>query len=211
MLTLPALIARYVECAENRDWSSAGCSDLKVCLSEGTTQAHLMSNVYKFPVELLNGSLATVEAFGDGVCQVYASGLVERSPAAIRKFYSGEDIAVGKTAFSRESLALVTNEDDVVFSKLVDAVVNAILYADEQGITQETYLDMKRVDIFRPLVGDTMFRNVIQAVGSYQEIWDRHASPQGLERKGRNLLNTHPFGPMLTTDQTWDKRPPAQA
>ena len=182
-----------------------------VCVSEGTTQADLMSKV--FPAErlvLLEGSLETVESFANGVCQVYASGVVERSEAAIRKFYSGEYI-VGSTAFSRESLALVTNEHDVVFSKLVDVVVNAILYADEQGITQETYLAMDRVDVFHPLVGDTVFRNVIQAVGSYQEIWDRHVSPQGLGREGRNMLNTYPFGPMLTTDQTWDRRPPAEA
>ena len=207
------MIGRYVECAENRDWISDGCSDLKVCLSEGTTQANLMRNVYEFPAERLivtDGTLETVESFGKGVCQVYASGVVERSPAVIQRYYSGEAF-VGSTAFSRESLALVTNEDDFVFSKLVDAVVNAIIFADEQGITQETYLEMDRVDIFAPLVLDTVFRNVIQAVGSYQEIWDRHASPQGLEREGRNLLNTYPFGPMLMTDQTWDKRPPTEA
>ena len=171
-----------------------------------------MRNVYKFPAARLNvtdGTLETVERFGKGVCQVYVSGVVERSPAVIQRYYSGEAF-VGSRAYSRESLALVTNEDDVVFSKLVDAVVNAIIFADEQGYTQETYLEMERVDIFAPLVLDTVFRNVIQAVGSYQEIWDRHASPQGLEREGRNLLNTYPFGPMLTTDQTWNKRPPAE-
>ena len=183
-----------------------------VCLSEGTTQADLMSEV--FPADhrrLLKGTQETVEnVFGDGDCQVYASGVVERSAAAIKTFYSG-NYTVGSKVFSRESLALVTNEDDVVFSKLVDAVVNAILYADEEGITQETWGEMPRVDIFHPLVGESVFRYVIRAVGSYQEIWDKYASPQGIERDGRNMLNTIPLGPMLTTDQTWDRRPPAEA
>jgi len=141
---------------------------------------------------------------------VYASGVVERTAAAVRKYYPDGEYLVGTVPFTRESLALVTKEDDVVFSKLVDVVVNAIIYADEQGITQETYLDMPRTNLFQSLLGnDAMFRNIIRAVGNYQEIWNRHTNPQGgLLRGGRNLLNAYPVGPKLITVHTWNKRPP---
>jgi hypothetical protein len=151
----------------------------------------------------------TVESFGAGNCQVYASGIVERTAAIIQDFIAGEYV-VGTVPFTRESLALVTREEDVVFSKLVNAVVNAIIYADEKNITQENAADMPRVKLFSSLLdgNDEIFRNIIAAVGNYQEIWDRYTNPQGLQRSGRNEKNTSPHGPMLMTVQTWNKRPP---
>ena len=157
-----------------------------------------------------NGALEVVEAFGKGECNVYASGVVERTPTAIRKFYTGAYV-VGTAPLTRESFALVTREDDPVFSKFVDIVVNAILYADAQGITQKNYLRMPRINLLQSLINnDSMLRNVIRAVGSFREIWERHATPQGLERSGRNELVTFPLGPMLTQVYTWDKPPPNQ-
>jgi hypothetical protein len=205
----PSAIGRSVKCAENRDVTSEECVDLKVCVTNGTTQSNLLSNW--FDPDRLNrttGDLEAVESFANGICQVFASGENERTDKAIKTFYPGE-YDIGSVSLSRESLCLVTNEDDAVFSKLVDTVVNAILYADEQGITQESNEDMPRCKIFYPLISnDSMLRYVIAAVGSSQEIWDRHARPLGLSRKGRNAINKAPYQPMLTTVHTWDKPPP---
>jgi general L-amino acid transport system substrate-binding protein len=151
-----------------------------------------------------DGTLETVELFGQGKCQVFASGVVGRTAEIVNDYYTGEYV-VGEVPFTRESLALVTREEDVVFSKFVDAVVTAILYADEHGITQESYSLMRRIDLFRPLVSDTMFQNIIRAVGNYQEIWDRHTNPRGLVRGERNLRNTIPLGPMLITVHRWNR------
>jgi len=200
--------SRYVQCAENRDWTSADCADLKMCLTEGTTQYALMSE--RFPLSRLvlsDGPEETVESFGRGDCQVFASGVDERTKSTIQKFYSG-DYVVGSIAYTRESLALVTRKEDVVFSKVVDLVVNGIIYAEENGITQETYIGMPRVDLLHPLVSDNCLRNAIRVVGNYGEIWHRHASAQGLDREDRNLLNTFPLGPTLMNDQTWNRPPP---
>jgi len=151
----------------------------------------------------------TIESFAKGECEVFVSGVHERTRSSIRMYYDG-DYVVGNTTYSRESLALVTNEDDVIFSKLVDLVVNAILYADENNITAADYLDMPRINLFWPFVSeDGMLKNVIRAVGNYQEIWNRHFKVEGLERDGRNKLNTEPWGPMLITEQGWDKPPPS--
>jgi hypothetical protein len=180
-------------------------------VTNGTTQFDLMSKL--FPRDTLVPSTEagkTVESFAAGECQVYASGIVERTAKIIQDSLAGEYV-VGTVPFTRESLALVTREEDVVFSKLVNAVVNAIIYADEQGITQENAADMPRVTLFSSLLDgdDEMFRNIIAAVGNYQEIWDRCTNPRGLQRKNsRNELNTFPLGPLLMPVHTWDKRPP---
>ena len=165
-----------------------------------------------FPEErlvLFDESLETVKSLGIK-CQVYASGVVERTAQAIVENFTGNyTVVTGTVPFTRESLALVTNEDDVVFSKIVDAVVNAILYADEKGITQNNYTNMPLASLYSPVVGDDMLLgNSIRFGGNYQEIWDRHTNPKGLLRGGRNERNTFPFEALLTTVHTWNRRPP---
>jgi len=204
----PSRHYRYVQCLENRDWHSSECSDLRVCVTEGTTQYSILSQ--QFPhlnLVVSDAPEETVESFGRGDCQVFTSGIDRRTETTIRKYYSGSYV-VGSKVYSRESLALVTNKDDVIFSKLVDLVVQSILYAEENGINQENYHQMPRVDLLRPGISDNLMRNAIRAVGNYEEIWNRHAGSQGLEREGRNLLNKVPLGPALMNDQTWDRSPP---
>jgi len=150
----------------------------------------------------------TIKAFANGTCNVAASGMIGKSKLLIRQYYTGP-YHPGTVWLSRESRALVTNEDDPVFSKLVDLVVNAILYADEKNITKDDSRKMPRINLFRPWVNKTnMLRKIINAVGNYQEIWDRYLSPVNITRDARNKLNTKPFGPMLMTEQNWDRSPP---
>lgn len=174
-------------------------------MTSGTTQSNLLLTLFREDrLVLTDGAQETVRLFGQGKCQVFASGVVGRTEAIIRDFYAGEYV-VGTLPFTLESLALVTREEDVIFSKFVGAVVIAIFYADEHGITQESYMLMPRIDLFRPLVSDTMFPNIIRAVGNYQEIWDRHTNPRGLVRGERNLRNTIPLGPALMTVHRWNR------
>ena len=202
-------VGSLVKCAENKDYSSEGCLGLKkVCVASSTTQYTILTSGLvpeENLEEVVGGDQAVVDTFLNGTCQVFASGVVGRTAAIL-----GGDFHTGTVPFSRESLALVTNEDDVVFSKLVDAVINAILYADEQGITQANAADMPAVNQFCPLLcKEAMFQNVIAAVGNYQEIWDRYTNaPDGLVRGQRNKKVEYPFDAMLLNDQTWDRPPP---
>lgn len=52
---------------------------------------------------------------------------------------------------------------------------------------------MPILNLFGPLYS-RMLRDVIEAVGSYSEIYDRNAEEQ-IPRGGLNLLNANPFGP----------------
>lgn len=201
------LFARYHECADQLDTTSQGCQDLLVCVTTGTTQSELLKQVLS-PTHILELSETseTIEGFVNGRCNTIFGGYIEVAPATVANAGYQGDYEVGPSAYSRESLALVTREDDVMWSNLVDWVVAATFYAEEQNITQATAQQMPRVNLFLPLVNDELFRNVIGAVGSYAEIWERSAARYGLERQGRNLPNTLPnLGPQLISDLLWDK------
>jgi hypothetical protein len=193
-------------CADNLDTQTGECQNLLVCVTEGTTQSQRLKEVVSAQhIVELSDTLETIERFVQGRCNAIAGGFVETAPANIASLgYSGE-YEIGPTAYSRESLALVTKEDDVVWSNFVGSVVTATFYAEEHNITSATFNRMPRVDLFQPLVNDELFRNVIRAVGSYAEIWERAATSKGLERRGRNLLNALPLGPQLVSDLLWDK------
>lgn len=178
-----------------------------VCVTKNTTQSQrLVELIDSQHILETSDTFDTVERFVNGECNAIVGGFVEIAPENILNLgYTGE-YAIGHTAYSRESLALVTTEEDIVWSNFVNWVVMATIYAEEQNITSSTFQKMPRVDLFQPLVNDGMFRNVIRAVGSYAEIWDRATARQNLERKGRNLLNSLPrLGPQLYSDLLWDQ------
>jgi len=159
---------------------------------------------------VVNASTAeTIEAFVQGDCTVATSGKIGLRRPVIRKYYKKGPYYIGNMSFSRESRALVTREDDPVFSKLVDLVVNAVLYADEKSITNTESRKMPQINLFHHWVsGTNMLENIITAVGNYQEIWDRHLGILNIPREERNKLNKKPFEPLLMTEQNWDKPPP---
>ncbi len=200
-------VRRFHLCADQLNTTSEDCQNLLVCVTKDTTQSQLLYSRMS-PQHILETSDTsdTVERFANGQCNAIVGGVVEIAQENIADLgYSGE-YAIGPTAYSRESLALVTKEDDVIWSSFVSWIVTATIFAEEQNITSSTFQKMPRVDLFQPLVNDDMFRNAIRAVGSYAEIWERATSRQRLQREGRNLLNSLPsLGPQLVSDLLWDK------
>lgn len=223
-------VPEFVACADSLDYSTGICSELAACVTGGTTQHKILVSL--LPTENIRVSAetsATLEAFANGECNTifgtfphdaeneqysvhssvlhcFAGGLVEVVPAnAAAVGYTGL-FEISASEFSRESLSLVTREDDKTWSDFVETIVTATFFAEEAGITQDTYLKMPRIDLFRPIIGNEMLRHAIRQVGSYSEIWERNASSKGLTRFGRNLLNSLPsLGPQLVSDLLWDQ------
>jgi len=99
----------------------------------------------------------------------------------------------GKNRFSKDPLALVTWQDDPLWSKFVFWIVGCIFYAEEQNITQPEADLLPTVSLFGPLFLD-MFPLAIGAVGNYGEIYRGHAQPD-VPRGGLNELNYPWNGP----------------
>jgi hypothetical protein len=106
--------------------------------------------------------------------------------ATVRTVYNGP-YQEGTELFSRDNLAPVTNQDDPQWSSFVTWVMYALYYAEEQGITQATYYKMPRVNLFGSDF-TYMFQNIIQAVGSYGEAYNRIAEKK-YPREPINNLN----------------------
>mmetsp|Transcript_3166 Transcript_3166/g.4553 ORF Transcript_3166/g.4553 Transcript_3166/m.4553 type:complete len:120 (-) Transcript_3166:1788-2147(-) len=94
-------------------------------------------------------------------------------------------------------IAMVTREDDAQFSDFVFWTVAATIIAEDQLITQTMSGDMIEVSGFGPKYKD-MHRHAIAAVGNYAEIYNRSVE-KIIQRQGRNLLNTNPFGPQIVS------------
>lgn len=93
--------------------------------------------------------------------------------------------------------ALATSPNDSDWSKFVYWIVSGSFKAEEDGITQEEYMDVEEVSLLGPTF-QWMFRGAIFGVGNYGEMYahDEVHPP----RSGKNLLNGDK-GPMFYPSQ----------
>lgn len=90
----------------------------------------------------------------------------------------------------------------MLFSSLVNSVVVATIYAEENGI-RERYWEMPISQIFGPQYHFAL-RDAISYAGSYDQLFAKNFGDVAEDRRGRNMLNDgsspqiHSF-PGLTT------------
>ena len=132
------------------------------------------------------------EGLAAGVCNAVAGGVVDVSVSNIRNIgqYDGP-YETGSGRFSKDPLALVTRQDDPQWAAFVYWIVSAIFFAEEEGINATSSSRMPIVNLFG-FFYTRMFRDAIEAVGSYKDIYDRNVQAE-VERGGLNLLNTNPL------------------
>jgi len=111
---------------------------------------------------------------------------------------------VGTNLFSKEPLALVTRNSDAEFSDFVNWIVQALLAAEEQGITQSNAGAFTQSTLFGEEYND-MFINAIKAVGNYAELYERNlesiiprAEANNINQGDTGLIYAFPFGALLT-------------
>ena len=90
-------------------------------------------------------------------------------------------------SFFDENLCLATRQDDPQWSSFVSWTAQSLIYAEEQGISQSIASELPLVYSFG-LDLSSMFVHAVDAVGNYDEVYDRHLS-EILPRGGRNELN----------------------
>eukprot|EP00986_Skeletonema_menzelii_P002605 scaffold709_cov142-Skeletonema_menzelii.AAC.6 len=107
----------------------------------------------------------------------------------------GESVVIGDVHFNHEPIALFTRDDDAVFSDFVNWILQAILNAEEQGVTQSSYLKVVPDNLF----GDSFalaFQNAIKAVGNYAELYERNLD-ELVPRSGLNEINQGSTGRII--------------
>ena len=182
---------RFGSCADRIDLVGE-CAALKICVDTGTTTIEAVRTEYQESyIVPTNGRAEQFWKIENGECNVIAgerSSLID--PVIRGDGYNGP-FELGSRTFFKEPFTPVTRQDDPVFSAFVYWVVEALFYAEEQGITRATASEMPRVSLFGSQY-IRMFEHVIATVGNYGEIYARNIDSP---RAGGNVLNGSPNGP----------------
>lgn len=186
-------------------------SGATICLSQGsTTQANAADYFRVNNMKLRQvtfGSMGEAQkAYNAGRCDVYSTdkyGLGGRRTAMTNP---SEHIILPET-ISNEPISPMVGHGDQVWKDIVVWVLNALIAAEEFGITSKNVGQMRdnSKDPFVQRIlgktgnfggkiglGDAWAYNAIKAVGNYDEIWQRHLGKHGLGMpRGRNELHTN--------------------
>lgn len=186
-----------------------------ICVQTGTTTEINLETYFAglgISYEPLNvvDEAAVLENFSSGACDGYTtdkSGL-----ASFAATYEGGEVTILGDTMSKEPLGPAVREGDEEWFDIVQWVVFATFQAEEFGLTSDNISsyagDNPSVKSFisqdfEPELGfpdDEWVVRVIEAVGNYQEIYDRNIKPLGIP-EGLNQLWTEgglmyspPFG-----------------
>ncbi|MGI9018614.1 MAG: amino acid ABC transporter substrate-binding protein [Euzebya sp.] len=180
-----------------------------ICVQTGTTTELNLETYFDTlgigyePVNVADEAAAT-ENFSSGACDGYTtdrSGL-----ASFAATYTGGDVRIVPDVMSKEPLGPAVRQGDDQWFDIVNWVVFATFQAEEFGIDSSNVASFDagaNADIARFLgvedgqttgaglgfPSEDWVVNVIEAVGNYQEIFDRNIAPLGLD-EGVNQLWT---------------------
>lgn len=176
-----------------------------ICVQTGTTTELNLETYFSnlgISYEPLNvaDEAGVTSNFSEGACDGYTtdrSGL-----ASFKATYTGGDVRILPDVMSKEPLGPAVRQGDEQWFDIVQWVVFATFQAEEYGLTSDNIAsydggneDIQRfVDSVDSEVGlgfpnDGWTVAVIEAVGNYQEIFDRNIVPIGLD-EGVNQLWT---------------------
>jgi hypothetical protein len=202
----------FLQCAENGMKHLDECSGLKVCVTSGNThysviqkylpERHIVQKDMAIDGGIMGGYIR-------GECNLFAgvvSGIPQSSPPPSSKQPPGvgtgngtspmSRIAIGKSYFSREPNATMTRQDDPEFSDFVNAILLALLAAEQKNITQSNAHLMPSTTLFGHEYKD-MFRSAVAFAGnfddSYKTLFGR-STVDTINNRSTGLLYPHPFG-----------------
>ncbi len=186
-----------------------------ICTNTGTTTELNITDYFKqhgmtFELVALENSDEVIAAYGAGRCEVFTT---DRSGVAAErlKLANPDDHMVLPETISKEPLGPSVRADDKQWELISRWVLNALIEAEEYGITSENIEDMKasaNPSVQRILgVGDNDYgapmgldsqwaTRAVAAVGNYGQIYDRNVGPDTplkLDRGVNNLWNKGGF------------------
>ena len=198
--------------ADSEFQTLADMQDTVICVQSGTTTELNLATVFEaqgitYEPELNADQEVVTGRFEDGACDGYTtdrSGL-----ASFRETTSAgpESVRILDEVMSKEPLGPSVRGGDSEWRDIVNWVVYATIQAEEFELTQDNIGSYDGDDpevlrfIGKPKPEEAEFDaglnlpkdfavKVVEAVGNYGEIYERHVAPLGLEERGPNALWT---------------------
>ena len=183
-----------------------------ICVQTGTTTEKNLTDYFRatgmtFDPVVFEGFEESVTAFVAGRCDVYTTDASGLASIRVSNVENPDDYVILPDIISKEPLGPVTRNDDDEWFDVVKWTINALLNAEEMGISSANVDDMltsddpniQRLLGVAPGMGESMkineewAYNAIKQVGNYSEIFERHVgadTPLGFQR-GVNALWTN--------------------
>ncbi|KAL7551324.1 hypothetical protein ACHAWF_014510 [Thalassiosira exigua] len=157
----------FVRCAE-KEMKYDACSSLRLCAVDKTTRHEFVRS--SFPSDFFTTEVSheqMEEMLWNGTCNVIASDM-----SRLMLFASSIDeeqrgmYVLGKEMMTKEPLAIATRNSDREFSDIVNWIVQALFFGEEQGLVEDPRLCV----VYRSsptLISDLIFLNAVHCVGNY--------------------------------------------
>lgn len=186
----------YVQCADSSNVTSGICQGTKICVMDGTTHRSVLANVLPAASVVIAPTFAAYQQiFRDGGCNVLAGEQIDLLTGNEADILSG-DFVLGSTVHSKEPIALVTRDDDLLFSDFCNWMLHALITAEEVRTSgaSTSLSDLPTPTFF----GDAftyMFHDAVTLVGDYGQIYERHLEKY-VPRSEANRIN-HGISPAM--------------
>ena len=173
----------FVHCAEEQKRYEE-CSSLLICVSESSTHHTFMKKAFPSDYYRVGSSFEEIKKmlFND-TCNALAFDKSALLGTAKNDEAQSKGFVFGDVMKTKEPLAFVTRNNDREFSDIVNWVMQALFFGEEQGLTK----DMSYCENYSSMTfyhaTDLGLMNAVHCVGNYAELYD------GGEIRGMNQIN----------------------
>jgi len=187
-----------VECAEKQQRYD-DCSPLLICAGQESTSHDFVQSSFPSDFLMVSSSLDEMtEMLWNDTCNVIATDRSYLLNLASSDENSDRKFIVGNMLLTKEPLAIVTRNNDREFSDIINWVVQALFYGEEQGLTKDSSLCQNYTNLTSHHVSDLNFMNAVYCVGNYGEIiFDGEQNNRGMNQINNGttgMLYATPFG-----------------
>jgi ABC-type amino acid transport substrate-binding protein len=184
----------YLKCAENQK-RYGECAKLSICVEPNTRSHEFIASRYSPDFYETGLSLDMLE---NNTCNILAAERLQ----ILKLLHTDNNVTrnteykVGNTTYTNEPLAIVTRNNDRVFSDIVNWVIQALVFGKRHGISKDE--SMCLIGPHAPPT-KTSFLNMLYCVGNYDEViysqyGDMLISEINTINRGTAMLYVTPLG-----------------
>jgi general L-amino acid transport system substrate-binding protein len=177
-----------------------------ICVLEGTTNVQVLADVFKarnidYKAQTFKDAETLYKSLDAGQCDAATSDKSQLAGQRASLVKNADDYVILEETMSKEPLTPMIAQGDSQWRDVMNWVIYATIYAEENGMTSKNVDDFKKTEVpdlkrFMGLTDDLpkkmglsndAFYNVIKLVGNYGEIYDRTVGKLGVPRGLNNL------------------------
>lgn len=163
-----------------------------ICATENTTTHRNLVNLLSLKQIEANVHFSNGDSFFRGSCDAYTADRMNLAVNRANRAENPDEYVVLPLAFTREPIGPMVAEGDPKWARLIGAVVNGLILADEKGVTRAN-LPQQLQAAGDTEVGSLLGRTgdlgtqlglpqdwavqMIRSVGNYSDIYNRHFGP----------------------------------